>query len=70
MNSLTERMEGQIHGLMYVHVGINGQIVMGMLDIDAKNNFVSLKMVDRLGLKLMQATLWIKVSFPVSRTLL
>lgn len=56
MNSLTERMEGQIHGLMYVHVGINGQIVMGMLDIDAKNNFVSLKMVDRLGLKLMQAT--------------
>lgn len=51
VNALTKRAEGYIHWLMYGPVGINGEIVMGTLDTSATNNFVSLKTLDKLGLK-------------------
>ena len=60
LNALTTEQQVPLKGLMYVTARVNGKAVWAMLDTGATNNFVSLRMVDQLDLKVTKSTSQVK----------
>ena len=60
LNVMTKKQHVPLKGLMYVTIRVNGKAVQVILEIDAINNFVSLRMVNQLGLNVTKSTSQVK----------
>ena len=60
LNAMTTEQQAPLKGLMYVTAKVNGKVVRAKLDTGATNNFVSLRMVDQLGLKVTKSNSQVK----------
>ena len=60
LTAITTKQQVPLKGLMYMTAKVNGKAVQAILDTCATNNFVSLRMVDQLGLKITKSTSQVK----------